>query len=265
MTPVKSFVHCRLKIAAASATQGCRHVEQSDPLCELSLRVPAPKHVQQRREERALEEPHKESKRIQLTNIMHARLREREHAPTHFHNSQPQTRTHALNDQRARNLHHRIRDRVDTAGVCVFVAVHVELFLHARHVRIGHVALVEIFHEEAETADAEDCGVEFEEQTLLFRGLEVCVGVPDEGAEGSFLLGGRKDVSGIVGGIDLDIMAVDLFPGGCLVVRINGRHLVALGIRWKRLSQLWRYIVEVYLLYMSCDNLIAWMSYTRPN
>lgn len=231
MRPIKSFVHSCLEIAAESATQRCSHVKQSNSLCQFSLRVPAPQNVQQRREERTLEEPNKESKRIKLTNIMHARLRKRKHAPADFHKSQPQTRTHALNDKCTRNLHHRIRDRVDTASVRVLVAVHVELFLHAGDVRIGHVALVEVLHEEAKTADTEDRGVEFEEQTLLFGGLEVGVGVPDEGAERSFLFGGSGDISGVVGGIDFDIMAVDLFPGGRLSVRVDGRHLVALVMR----------------------------------
>lgn len=231
MRPIKSFVHSCLQIATKSAAQRCSHVEQSNSLCQFSLRVPTSQHIQQRREERTLEESDKKPEGVQLTNIMHARLRKREHAPAHFHDSQPQTRAHALNDQRTRNLHHRICNRVDAAGVRVLVAVHVELFLHAGHVRIGHVALVKILHEKAKTADAEDRGVEFEEQTLLLGRLEVGVGVPDEGAERSFLFGGSGDISGVVGGIDFDIMAVDLLAGGCLSVCVDGRHLFALVMR----------------------------------
>ena len=161
---------------------------------------------------------------------MHAGLRERENAPADLHDSQPQTRTYALNDERAGNLHHCIRDRVDTACVRVFVAVHAEFFLHAGHVSISHVALVEILHEEAKTADAKDSDIKFEEQTLFLGSLEVCVGVPDEGAERSFLFGGWDDISSIVGWIDLDVMAVDLLSGQ-VSVRIAGRHLFALVMR----------------------------------
>ena len=40
MRPIESLVHCRLKIAAESAAEGCSHVEQSNSFRELSLRVP---------------------------------------------------------------------------------------------------------------------------------------------------------------------------------------------------------------------------------
>jgi hypothetical protein len=196
---------------------------------------------------------------------MHARLRKREYAPANFHDSQPQTWPYTLNDQRARNLYHGVCDRVNTACVRVFVAVHAELFLHAGHVRIGHVALVEILHEEAETSNAEDSSVEFEEQTLLFGSLEVCVGVPDEGAERSSLFGGSSGISGITGGIDLEIMAVDLFPGRRMCVLVDGRHLVAL-VRRLVLDEAAEknstmHVVVSYLP-MSCNDLIAWVSDT---
>jgi hypothetical protein len=169
-------------------------VEQSDSLDQLGLRVPAPQHLQQGSKKRALKESNQEAKRIKLARRMHVSLRERKNTPAHFHNRQPQTRPHALDDQRAEDLQHSVCDGVHATGVRVLVAVHVELSLNVRDVSVGHVALVKVFHEETETADAEDRSIEFQEETLFFGGFEVGVCVPDEGAERTALVGGRGGV-----------------------------------------------------------------------
>jgi hypothetical protein len=105
---------------------------------------------------RALEEADQKAEGVQLTDAVHACLSKGEDAPADFHDSKPKTWSHALDDKGAGYLHDRIRDGVDTASVCVLVAVHVQFFLHARDVGVGHVSLVQMFHEKAEAANAED-------------------------------------------------------------------------------------------------------------
>jgi hypothetical protein len=89
MSSVEGLVDRSLQVSSKSTTDRCGRMKQSDSLRQLGLRVPTSQHVQQRREERTPEESDEEAECIQLTNIVHARLREREHTPADFHDGQP--------------------------------------------------------------------------------------------------------------------------------------------------------------------------------
>lgn len=167
-------------------------MEDGHPLRELRLGVPAAQDVQQAGEEAALEEAHEEAEHVQLGDVAQPGLAERERAPRDLHAGEEQARPDALDDERRGDLHDGVGAGVGGPRVGVLVAVHGQVLLHARHVGVGEVALVEVLEEEAQAADGEDGEVELAEEDALRGALEVRVRVPDEGAEG--LLRGRRDL-----------------------------------------------------------------------
>lgn len=149
MHPIQILIHSRLQIPAKRTPQRRRHMKNGHPLRQLRLRIPTPQHIQQARKKRALKEPHEKPEHIQLRRIPQPSLGEGEGAPGDLHGGEPVGRADALDDEGRGDLHDGVGAGVGGAGVRVLVAPHAQVLLHARHVRVGQVALVEVLEEEA--------------------------------------------------------------------------------------------------------------------
>lgn len=183
MHTIQIFINRRLQITPKGSPQRRRHVEKGHPLGEFGLGIPAPQDIEQGREEGALEEADEEAEGVQLARGLHTGLRQRPDAPPGLHEREPEAGPDALDDERAGDLHHGVRTGIRRPRVRVFVSVHGQVLLHARHVRIRQVALVQVLHEETQAPDAEDGPVQLQQQAPLLGALEVCIRVPYEGPE----------------------------------------------------------------------------------
>jgi hypothetical protein len=193
---------------------------------------------------------------------MHVSLRERKNTPAHFHHRQPQTRPHALDDQRAEDLQHGVCDGVHATGVRVLVAVHVELFLNVRDVSVGHVALVKVFHEETETADAEDRSIEFQEETLFFGVLRwVSVSQMKERNERRWLVGGAASAGFLEEVLtSMSWLWICFPPDGSLLLLLND---IASCIGKPQVCRRGRKLIYIsrYHLVVGYSDIVAWLRY----
>lgn len=123
MCTIETFVHCSLKISSKCSSDGRRHVEDCNPLCELSLRVPAPKHKKKSWKEGRFEEADKEAEGVEFWDVLRAGLSERECAPGDFHDSKPVGGTDVLDNDIAWTVEDVGNDEISGATGTTYICI----------------------------------------------------------------------------------------------------------------------------------------------
>jgi hypothetical protein len=146
---VHALVDARLQVAAEHGSRGRRCVENAGALRELARLVPgAQDHVRGRVED-ALQQADEEADRDDVVGGCHGGQAEGEHCPDELAGRDPDGGADFCQDDLAGDLADDVAAGPGDVDHVELVAVHGQIFFHARDVGIGDVGLVEVFDEVA--------------------------------------------------------------------------------------------------------------------